>query len=252
MEGLTARLEHVHVTFGEHAALRDVDLDVPADGVTVLLGRSGSGKTTLLRTLNRMNELYAGHRFEGKVTVRLGGTPRDAYGRDMDVAWLRRRVAMVFQSPNVLPLSVEKNLLVPLKLAADVTGAAARERMEAALADAELLDEVKDRLGAPAPTLSGGQQQRLCLARALALDPEILLLDEPTASLDVRAEERIERLIARLAQRYPVVAVSHGLAQAVRIANRAVVLRDGAIVRILERAQLADPDRLRALVEEAF
>ena len=113
-------------------------------------------------------------------------------------------------------------------------------------------DEVKDRLSAPAPTLSGGQQQRLCLARALALDPKVLLLDEPTASLDVRAEERIENLITRLAQRYPVVAVSHGFAQAVRIADRAVVLRDGTVMQVLERAQLEDPDSFRSLVEEAF
>lgn len=252
MDALAGRLEQLTVRFDGRAALDAVDLAIPARRATVLLGASGSGKTTLLRALNRLNELFAGHHQEGRVILRLDDREQDVAGKDVDVAWLRRRVAMVFQTPNVLPLSVEKNLLLPLELALGIRGASARERVERALADAELFDEVKDRLRDRATTLSGGQQQRLCLARALALDPAVLLLDEPTASLDFRASRRIEALIGRLKERYTIVAVSHSIGQAARVADRVVILGQGRVLEELERETLKDPEQFRRVVEEVF
>ena len=246
------RLEGLSVRFGGRAALDRVDLEIPARQVTVVVGPSGSGKTTLLRSLNRLNELYAGHEQDGRVVLDLGDGACDVGGPGVDVAWLRRRVAMVFQTPNVLPLSIEKNLALPLRLTLGVQGRAARERIERALADAELLDQVRDRMHHRATTLSGGQQQRLCLARALVLEPSVLLLDEPTASLDVRASRRIESLIGHLKERYTVVAVSHGLGQAARIADRVVVLGEGRVVETLEREALDDPAALQRLVGDMY
>lgn len=246
------RLERVTVRFGDRTALAGVDLTIRRGEVAVVLGPSGSGKTTLLRTFNRLNELFAGHRQEGRVFLRLDGDEREVSGAGVDVTWLRRRVAMVFQTPNVLPLSIERNLALPLELTLGVKGAEARERIRKALVDAELLSEVADRMHDRATTLSGGQQQRLCLARALVLDPAVLLLDEPTASLDFRASRRVEALIGRLKDRYAIVAVSHSLGQAARIADRGVILREGRIVEHVDRQILADPAQFRRLVEEAF
>lgn len=246
------RLEHVTVRFGERRALDGVDLAIRRGEVTVVLGPSGSGKTTLLRTFNRLNELFAGHRQEGRVFLRLDGQEREVIAAGIDVAWLRRRVAMVFQTPNVLPLSIERNLALPLELTLGVKGAEARERIRQALDDAELLDQVADRMHERATTLSGGQQQRLCLARALVLDPAVLLLDEPTASLDFRASRRIEALIGHLKDRFAIVAVSHSLGQAARIADRVVIMREGRIVEHVDRRVLEDPEQFHRLVEETF
>ncbi len=247
-----ARLEQVTVRFGDRRVLHGVDLAARRGEVTVVLGPSGSGKTTLLRVFNRLNELFPRHHQEGRVVLRLDGSERDVSGADVDVAWLRRRVAMVFQSPNVLPLSIERNLALPLELTLGIKGTEAEDRIRQALEDAELLGDVADRMRDRATTLSGGQQQRLCLARALVLDPAVLLLDEPTASLDYRASRRIEELIGHLKDRYAIVAVSHGLGQATRIADRAVILREGRIVGRVDHEVLADPDAFRDLVEEAF
>lgn len=247
-----ARLEQVTVRFGDRRVLDDVDLAIRPGEVTAVLGPSGSGKTTLLRTFNRLNELFPRHRQEGRVVLHLDGSERDVGAADVDVAWLRRRVAMVFQTPNVLPLSIERNLALPLELTLGVKGTEAQDRIRQALDDAELWNEVADRMRDRATTLSGGQQQRLCLARALVLDPAMLLLDEPTASLDHRASRRIEELIGHLQDRYAIVAVSHSLGQAARIADRALILRDGRIVEQVDREVLADPAEFRRLVEEAF
>lgn len=247
-----ARLERITVHFGDRTALEGVDLAIRRGEVTVVIGPSGSGKTTLLRTFNRLNELFPGHRQEGRVFLRTDGEEREVSGGGVDVAWLRRRVAMVFQTPNVLPLSIEKNLALPLELTLGVKGAEAQERIRQALDDAELLEEVADRMHDRATTLSGGQQQRLCLARALVLDPAVLLLDEPTASLDFRASRRIETLIGDLKDRYAVLAVSHSLGQVARVADRGVILREGRIVEDVDRPVLADPAEFRRLVEETF
>lgn len=246
------RVERLSVWFGDARVLSDVDIEFCKGELTALIGPSGSGKTTLLRAVNRMNDLFPGVRTEGEVTLALGDTTMRAYGNGLDMAYLRRTAAMVFQDPNPLPASIRKNFSLPLK---NVLGLGKDEidaRMEDTLKDVELWDAVKDRLGDQALTLSGGQQQRLCLARALSLEPQVLLLDEPTASLDFQATRRIEHLIDRLKERYPVLAVSHSLGQTSRIADRAYVLKDGSVVESLDRPALHDAERLQALAERLF
>ena len=247
-----ARFEDFTVRFGGQPVLHQIRLALEPRRITVVIGPSGSGKTTLLRTLNRLNELYPDCASEGTLHVRLGGVWTDLQRSDVDLATLRRRVAMVFQTPNVLPVSIERNLVLPLRLAGGLTRADARTRIEPALRAADLFDEVKDRLHADARELSGGQQQRLCLARALALEPEILLLDEPTASLDFRAARRIEELLVRLKERYTILAVSHNLGVASRLADHCVILRDGRVVEQIDHDELRRPGRFRRLVEESF
>lgn len=249
---LAGRLRDVTVRFGGRTVLDRVALDIPAGRTTVLLGSSGSGKTTLLRTLNRLNEEFPGHERAGRIQLRIDDRDLDIGDPGLDLAYLRRRVAMVFQSPNVLPMSVDRNVRLPLELTLGITGSEADARIEKALSDARVFDDVKDRLHEPASTLSGGQQQRLCLARALALEPTILLLDEPTASLDFRAARKIESLIDSLRERYTILAVSHSIGQAARIADKAAILRDGRVVETLDRDALADPDAFHRLAEELF
>lgn len=245
-------VEQLSVRFADRAALEAVDLEIPAGEVTVVLGPSGSGKTTLLRALNRLNELFPGHAQSGRILLDLDEGMRDVGAPDVDVAWLRRRVAMVFQTPNLLPFSIEKNLALPLDLTLGIRGEEARDRIARALTDAELRDAVEGRMHERAATLSGGQQQRLCLARALALEPRVLLLDEPTASLDFRASRRIEALIRHLRGRYTIVAVSHSIGQAMRIADRIVVLAGGRVVEEVGREAWEEPAAFRRLVEDLF
>jgi len=247
-----AALRGLRVSFAGREVLHGVDLEVPARAITMLVGRSGSGKTTLLRALNRLNECFEGASTSGEVWLRLDGDWVDAYRGALPVTDLRRRVGMVFQTPNLLPLSVERNLTMPLRQVLGLTRRAAREAAAEALAEAGLWEEVKDRLAAPALELSGGQQQRLCLARALGLRPEVLLLDEPTASLDFLAARGIEELLLRLKERYALVVVSHSLAGAARLADRLLVLRDGLVAAQLERGELESGPTLAGLMEELF
>ncbi|MGE4299264.1 MAG: phosphate ABC transporter ATP-binding protein [Desulfovibrionaceae bacterium] len=242
----------LRVAFNGREVLRGVDLSIAARRATVCIGRSGSGKTTFLRALNRLNECFPLCRTQGAVRVRLDGVMQDAYAPQVCVEALRRRVGMVFQTPNVLPVSIERNMTLPLRLVLGERGAACAGRMEAALGEAGLWDEVRDRLRDPALSLSGGQQQRLCLARALALQPDVLLLDEPTASLDFQAAQRIEDLLLRLRERYTLVVVSHSLRQARRLADTLAVFRDGACAQVLDRAALDHGGPVLEMVEEAF
>jgi phosphate transport system ATP-binding protein len=251
MESLVS-IQGLSVWFGKTRVLAGIDLEFRRGELTALIGPSGSGKTTLLRAVNRMNDLFPGVRTEGEVVLSVHGTPELAYGERTDVARLRRTAGMVFQNPNVLPTSIRQNFSVPLRNVCGLRREELAQRMEAALRDVELWDEVKNRLGDQAQTLSGGQQQRLCLARALSLEPSVLLLDEPTASLDFRATRRIEGLIGRLKERYPVLAVSHSLGQTSRIADRAYVLNNGSIVQTLDRSALHEPELLQQLAEELF
>jgi phosphate transport system ATP-binding protein len=230
--------------------LQDVSLDFAAGRTHVVVGPSGSGKTTLLRAINRLNELYPGYRVRGEVVVpwRGEGAPTRAVYRDAyPVEELRRRVGMVFQNPNVLPVTIRENFLVPLRATHGLDRPAMDARMLEALGEVQLLAEVHDRLDEPATRLSGGQQQRLCLARALALRPTALLLDEPTANLDFRATTHIENLIAELKTRYILVVVSHSLAQTARIADRVVLLQDG---RVPVDEAVASRDEANALMEQ--
>lgn len=223
-------LHDVTVSFNGKPSITGVSLEVQADELTVLVGCSGSGKSTLLRAVNRLNDEFEGSTTSGKISVLIGGAEVDIYASAVNPEFLRSRVGMVFQTPNVLPISIERNILLPQKLVLGITGKKAQERMEEVLEDVGLLGEVDYRLSQPAATLSGGQQQRLCLARALALDPEILLLDEPTASVDYKSAQLIEQLLLRLAPSLPMVVVSHSLSQTRTLADRVILMREGSIV----------------------
>jgi phosphate transport system ATP-binding protein len=249
---LVAEVRDLSVSFAGRRVLKGLGLELRDRRLTVIIGPSGSGKTTLLRTFNRLNECFPHAATAGRLRLRLGGQWRDIYRDGFPVTELRRRIGMVFQTPNLLPLSIEKNIALPLQLVLGTPRPEIPRRLEEALQAAHLWGEVKDRLRAPALTLSGGQQQRLCLARALALAPDFLLLDEPTASLDFRAAGKIEALLLDLKERYPVLAVSHSLSQARRLADQILVLKDGAIVRTLEGTDIRQPDLLPRLVEEIF
>ncbi|MCK9376864.1 MAG: ATP-binding cassette domain-containing protein [Syntrophobacterales bacterium] len=249
---LAAEVRDLAVSFSGRRVLQGLTLKLPARRLTVIIGPSGSGKTTFLRAFNRLNEYFPDSRTSGAIHLRLNGQWQDIYRDGFDVTELRRRIGMVFQTPNLLPMSIEKNIALPLRLVMGAPRSEIPPRVEWALRVAHLWDEVKDRLRASALTLSGGQQQRLCLARVLALEPDLLLLDEPTASLDFRAAGQIEELLAQLKERYPVLAVSHSLGQARRLADLLLVMKEGAIVRTLECDELQPPDLLPRLLEEIF
>jgi phosphate transport system ATP-binding protein len=218
------------VAFGPRPVLKEIGVNFPAKKVSVLLGRSGSGKTTLLRSFNRLNECFEGYKGTGSVKVLLGNALRPVDGPGaFPLQRLRRLVGMVFQTPNPLPVSIRKNMTLPLTVVAELGKDEAEEVMRRSLTEVGLWEEVEDRLDRSAASLSGGQQQRLSLARALALSPEILLLDEPTASLDRLASNKIEELILELKERYSIVMVSHSLAQARKLGDFFAVIADGRI-----------------------
>jgi phosphate transport system ATP-binding protein len=244
--------QNLSVSFLGRRVLDDVTVDIRSCKLSVIVGRSGAGKSTFLRALNRLNESVSQCVTSGTVRVRLGGALVEVYKDAIPLEELRRRVGMVFQTPHVLPFSVERNMTLPLTLAHGFPKRELADRSERALREVQLWDEVKDRLKDSAFTLSGGQQQRLCLARALALEPDILLLDEPTASLDFKSSEKIEGLLERLRRRYTVVAVSHSLAQAKRLADAILVMRAGTVSRTLTPPDFAGDGLLESLMEEAF
>ena len=222
------RIRDLCLHLNGRAILHHVDLELPRHGISVLLGRSGSGKTSFLRCLNRLHDCTRDSRMQGKIELLLDGTMQDISRLQGEEALsLRRQVGMVFQTPNVLPASIGQNLLLPLQLAAGLDMDEARSRARRSLEDVGLWPEVHDRLGEPAASLSGGQQQRLCLARTLALEPQILLLDEPTASLDPASTRRIEDLLRHLSERYAIILVSHGISQACRLAARLLLFEEG-------------------------
>ncbi len=206
-------LQHVGVMYGQSPAVADVDLQIPATQVTAFIGPSGCGKTTLLRTLNRMNDLVPQARITGTVLHR----GRDLYAPDVDPIAVRRTIGMVFQKPNVFPKSIFDNVAYGPKITKRTGDLAAL--VEHCLRRAALWDEVKDVLHKPANELSGGQQQRLVIARCLAVGPEVILMDEPCASLDPIATSRIEELIVDLAREYTIVIVTHNMQQATRISD---------------------------------
>jgi phosphate transport system ATP-binding protein len=218
------------VRYGAATALRDVAFEVPPHTVTAVIGPSGCGKSTLLTCLNRLTDLVPGCRVTGE--VRIGDV--DVLAPATDVVALRRRAGMLFQAPNPFPMSIRRNLELPLRehgLRGNLD-----ERIERGLRDVGLWDDVKDRLHRPATTLSGGQQQRLCLARALVLEPAVLLMDEPCSALDPLAARVVEDLILRLRPRYTQIVVTHNLSQARRLADDVVLLwSDGDGGRVVER-----------------
>jgi len=211
------RVTNLSVSYGNHPALKDVTLDIYRGCITALIGPSGCGKTSFLSALNRLTDLIPGCRVEGG--IRIDG--QDILSPCLDVSALRREVGMIFQKPNPFPLSIRRNIEMPLREHGMKKRADLDEKLERVLTDVGLWAEVKDRLDKPALALSGGQQQRLCIARALALEPSVLLMDEPCSALDPIASGIVEDMIAQLKGRYTVVIVTHNLAQAKRIANYA-------------------------------
>ena len=217
----------VNVFYGAKQAVRDVSIDVDMDKVTAFIGPSGCGKSTFLRTLNRMNDTIAHARVEGQITL----DGEDIYSDDMDVVQLRARVGMVFQKPNPFPKSIYENVAYGPR----IHGLAASRAdldviVERSLRRAGLWDEVKDRLGDSGTALSGGQQQRLCIARAIAVDPEVILMDEPASALDPIATAKIEELIHELRGRYAIVIVTHNMQQAARVSQRTAFFHLGQLV----------------------
>jgi phosphate transport system ATP-binding protein len=220
-------VRQLSVFYGANEAVKSATLHVKAHHVTAIIGPSGCGKSTFLRTLNRMHELIPGARHTG--TILLNG--EDLYARQIDPTVVRRRVGMVFQKSNPFPtMSIEDNVLVGLRLNGVRDRAFLRRRLEESLQAAALWDEVKDRLGRPGTSLSGGQQQRLCIARALAPQPEVLLMDEPCSALDPLATAKIEELIQSLRERVTIVIVTHNMQQASRVSDQTAFFYMGQLV----------------------
>ncbi|CAF0702613.1 Phosphate ABC transporter, ATP-binding protein [Candidatus Methylacidithermus pantelleriae] len=215
-EGVAFDIQNLSVWFGKRQVLFDITLSIPARQVTAIIGPSGCGKTTFLRTLNRMHELTPGARLEGRILF----FGQDLYSPNINPTVVRRKVGMVFQKFNPFPtMTIEENVLVGLRLNGVRDRRILEERLEQSLQMAALWDEVKDRLRAPATSLSGGQQQRLCIARALAVAPDVVLMDEPCSALDPLATRQIEELIVQLKTRYTVVIVTHNMQQAARVSD---------------------------------
>ena len=212
--------------YGNTQALRDVDMSIPERSITALIGPSGCGKSTFLKTLNRMNDLVAGVRITGEVSYR----GADIYAPDCDVNELRRQVGMVFQKPNPFPMSVYDNVAYGPRTHGVKSRARLDDIVERSLRDAAIWDELKDRLKKSALGLSGGQQQRLCIARALAVEPQVLLMDEPSSALDPISTSKIEDLAAELKKNYTIIIVTHNMQQAVRISDRTAFFLLGELV----------------------
>ena len=223
-EGAEVVIDKLNLFYGSNQALFNVSLNIPSRQVTALIGPSGCGKSTLLRCLNRMNDLIGGVRVEGSVQYE----GQDIYAPQVDPVEVRRRVGMVFQKPNPFPKTIYENVMFGPRLHGFQGNP--DELVRQALEDAALYEEVKDKLRQSAMGLSGGQQQRLCIARAIATGPHVILMDEPTSALDPIATERIEALILELKQKYTVVIVTHNMQQAARIADRTAFMHLGILV----------------------
>jgi phosphate transport system ATP-binding protein len=227
--------------YGAIQALKNINMTLPDRSISAFIGPSGCGKSTLLRVLNRMYALYPHQRAVGEVLI--GG--RDILGATVDVAELRYRVGMVFQKPTPFPMSVYDNVAFGLKLAGGMRGADVKIRVESALKDAAIWDEVKDKLHADGRSLSGGQQQRLCIARTIAVQPEVLLLDEPTAALDPISTLKVEETLQALREKYCIVVVTHNLQQAARVSNITGFMYLGELVEIGPSAEIFTAPRNR-------
>ena len=226
---------HVNVFYGDKQAIDDVSIDIGMDDVTAFIGPSGCGKSTFLRTLNRMNDTIPSARVQGEIMLE----GEDVYAPSMDVVQLRARVGMVFQKPNPFPKSIYENVAYGPRIHGLAHGKAELDAIvERSLKRAGLWDEVKDRLNDSGTALSGGQQQRLCIARAIAVDPEVILMDEPCSALDPIATARIEELIHDLRGNYAIVIVTHNMQQAARVSQRTAFFHLGQLVEYGETSEL--------------
>jgi phosphate transport system ATP-binding protein len=220
------RLDKLNVWYGDNHAIKDLSLEFPANQATALIGPSGSGKSTVVRCINRMHEEQPGTRAAGRVLL----DGQDVYDEGVDVVAVRRAIGMVFQKPNPFPtMSIYDNVGAGLRLSSRKVDS---DKVEAALRGAGLWDEVKDRLSSPGVSLSGGQQQRLCIARALAVEPEVLLMDEPASALDPISTGKIEDLVEELKSRVTIIIVTHNMQQAARVADQTAFMLDGRLVEM--------------------
>lgn len=214
--------------YGAFEALKGIDMQIPEKQITAFIGPSGCGKSTFLKTLNRMNDLVPGVRIEGEVLY----NGRDIFSKEVDVTWLRKKIGMVFQKPNPFPMSIYDNIAYGPRLHGTHSKAELNDLVEKSLRGAALWDEVKDRLKKSALGLSGGQQQRMCIARALAVEPDVLLMDEPTSALDPISTSKVEELATELKENYTIVMVTHNMQQAARISDKTAFFLLGELVEM--------------------
>jgi phosphate transport system ATP-binding protein len=233
---LKARVRGLNFYYGDKHSLKDINLDIADKKVTALIGPSGCGKTTYLRCFNRMHDLYAGNRYEGEITLLPDNM--NIIGKGIDPIEVRMRISMVFQKPNPFPKSIYENVAYGLRVRGVRKRSVIDEKVEQALQWAALWDEAKDRLHDLAFNLSGGQQQRLCIARALATNPEILLFDEPTSALDPIATARIEELVHELKERVTIIIVTHNMQQAARVSDYTAFMYLGEVVEFGDTNQI--------------
>ena len=226
MNNTKIKVEHLNLYFGDHHVLKDINMQIKSNAVTALIGPSGCGKSTFLKTLNRMQDLVSTVKIDGLVTI----DGKDIYAKDVDPTLLRKKVGMVFQQPNPFPMSIYDNVAYGPRIHGIKDKKVLDEIVENSLRSAAIWDEVKDRLKKTALGLSGGQQQRLCIARALAVEPEILLMDEPTSALDPISTTKIEDLMESLKQKYTVIIVTHNMQQAARISDETAFFLVGEMV----------------------
>jgi phosphate transport system ATP-binding protein len=222
--------QSVNFYYGKVQALKNVTFDMFENNITALIGPSGCGKSTFLKTVNRMNDLIQDTRIEGKMML----DNEDIYGKEMDVTLLRKRVGIVFQKPNPFPMTIYDNAAYGPRIHGVKNHDKLNEIVEKSLTDAVLWDEVKDRLRKSALSLSGGQQQRLCIARALAVEPEVLLMDEPTSALDPISTMKIESLATMLKKKYTIIIVTHNMQQAARISDHTAFFLHGEVIEFTE------------------
>ena len=225
-ENIILKSENLDLFYGEHQALKKINIAIPEREITALIGPSGCGKSTFMKTINRMNDLVPNVTIKGRLLYR----GQDVYGGDLEVTELRKRIGMVFQKPNPFPMSIYDNVAYGPRTHGLRGKARLDEAVELSLRAAAIWDEVKDRLKKSALSLSGGQQQRLCIARALAVKPEVLLMDEATSALDPISTARIEELILELKRQYTIIMVTHNMQQALRIADRTAFFLLGELV----------------------
>ena len=227
-------VKDLNLWYGAHHALHSVNIDIPEHEITALIGPSGCGKSTFLKTLDRMNDLVQGVKIKGTVAYR----GQDIYAPGVDVTWLRKQIGMVFQKPNPFPMSIYDNVAYGPRTHGVRSKLALDELVEKSLRQAAIWDEVKDRLKKPALGLSGGQQQRLCIARALAVQPEVLLMDEATSALDPISTSKIEDLAMELKSEYTIVMVTHNMQQAARVSDQTAFFLLGDLVEYGDTEQL--------------
>ncbi|HAT97681.1 MAG: phosphate ABC transporter ATP-binding protein [Acidaminococcaceae bacterium] len=227
-------VQDLHLYYGENHALKGISMDIRKNAVTAFIGPSGCGKSTFLKTMNRMNDLVDGVKIEGKILL----DGEDIYAPDVDTTILRKRVGMVFQQPNPFPMSIYDNIAYGPRVHGVKDRRKLDEIVEESLCGAAIFDEVKDRLKKSALGLSGGQQQRICIARALAVHPEVLLMDEPTSALDPISTAKIEDLMEELKKKYTVITVTHNMQQAARIADDTAFFLLGDLIEFTSTKQL--------------